>query len=128
MFRLAALIGLMTAPAVADVARISNCVIDKQDWYSPIFCDVENLSDTAIAEFRTAITITEEGRTIPWVADNYQRTPKIAQVPGGIEPGETRNLWIWQVSVPEGANWEKLRVNVQPIWFADINGAEISSP
>lgn len=127
MLRIAALIGLLAAPAAADdVATVSGCVMDKQDWYSPVFCDVQNLSPVAIAEIATSIKVTEKGRSVPWVAEGSDSKPLIAEVPGGIEPGETRRLWIWQVSVPQDADWDNLRVEVTPIRFIDVNGSEIS--
>lgn len=124
MFRYSALIGLIAAPAAAGV---SNCRHVSDFDSGAIYCDVSNDFDTAIAAIDFIAEIFETGRTVPWVVLGDDRTPRGTSIPGGIEPGETRDIFFWTARVPDEANAHALETVVTPIRYLDVHGAEISS-
>lgn len=128
MFRLAALVGLLAAPVSAQVALVENCYIDQDFDPALIYCDVTNHSKTAIAEIEFKMEVFEEGRTIPWESRGSERTPRRTLVKGGVEPSETRKVFIWTSDARPENEAAVLRVVVTPFRFLDVNGAEISSP
>ena len=128
MFRLTALIGLLAAPVSAQVALVENCYIDKDFDPAFIYCDVTNNSETAIAEIEFKMEVFEEGRTVPWESKGSERTPRRTLVKGGIEPRETRKVFIWTTDAQPENDAAVLRVVLTPFHFLDVNGSEISSP
>ena len=127
MLRLAALIGLIATPALAEVAEISNCRAGAQNVTSSFYCDIENLSDTSIAEVRFYFQVFEDGRAVPWLSGGTEQRPMQASIAGGIEPGETRNVFLFADFVSKEANRSALRIEITPVRFLDVNGSEISS-
>jgi hypothetical protein len=128
MLRLAALIGLLAAPVSAQVAILENCHVDKSFDPALVYCEVTNISDTAIAEIAFKMEVFEEGRTVPWESKGSERTPRRTTVQGGVEPSETRKVFIWTSDARPENDAAVLRVVVTPIRFFDVNGLEISSP
>lgn len=126
MLRFVALIGLFAAPAAADVAEISNCLIDHSFDPAFVYCDVTNKSDTAIATVFFKMEVYEEGRSVPWDKKGSDQTPRGADVAGGIEPDETRSVFLTTSNAGDKADGSKLTVAVTPIRFLDVNGDSIS--
>lgn len=127
MLRLAALFGLMAAPAIADVAQISNCEFKHDESRSFLTCDVLNRSETAIAGLESHAQISETGRTVPWVSIKPD-WPTPQRINGGIEPDETRRLLFWHGRLPELADMDALAPTVTIVRATDINGDPITTP
>lgn len=125
MFRLVTLLGLITVPAFADVAEISECRISDLSNRTQIYCDVLNTSGTAVASIQFRIRILEEGRTVPWIKEGFD-LPRLAIFRGGVEPSETRSLFFWHGFIPEEANMDRLTVDITPVQFLDVNGSPIT--
>lgn len=121
MLKIAALMGLLAAPAAADVATVSGCEIKDAAVGSSIYCETSNQSNTALAAIEFDLSISQEGRTVPWFTERAR-----ASISGGVEPGETRRIYVSSVVIPKEANRDKLRVEVTPLRVDDINGSEIS--
>lgn len=119
---------LMATPVHAQVADITDCKVVGPDTLLAVHCDVTNRSGTAIAEILFQLRVFEEGRSVPWIDLGSKRTPRPATVPGGVEPNETRSVFLWPVTIPPEADESKLRVEITPFRFLDVNGVQISLP
>lgn len=123
-----ALAGLMATPAYTQVAEIGGCKVVDPSGLSAVYCDVVNRSKTATAEVSFQVRVFEEGRTVPWFDEGSNQTPRGTRIAGGVEPGERRNVFLWPVRIPNDADPTKLRVEITPFGFLDVNGAEIAAP
>lgn len=127
MLRTAVFVFALASPAAADIGEVSNCQLISDLIVGSVRCDVENLSSTAIARIFFEMKVFEEGRTVPWVALGSEQYPESVSVSGGVEPGETRNIFFAFDTVPKEANPDRLRIEVTPVKFLDVNGDEIGS-
>lgn len=125
MLRIAALFGLIAAPAFSDVAEISNCSFEHGEMSSYVMCDALNISGTAIAGLQYGVIISQSDRTVPWFKTRDDR-PLGQNVDGGIEPGETRNLLFWFGDIPKDAQKDALAASVQVVKATDVNGEPIT--
>ena len=119
---------MIATPAHAQVAEIAGCQLGESFGSSPVYCDVTNRTQTAIAGMRFQLEIFEEGRTVPWVSEGFRPRPIGVSIDGGIEPGETRNIFLTSVYIAGEAGKAKLRFEVTPTQFLDVNDLEIPTP
>lgn len=129
MFRIAALIGLIASPALADAVVVTDCMVEESNVKTHIIrCDVENNSDTAIARLNHSIEIFQNDRTVPWAAMGDERRPESVLVRGGIEPGETINIVLGYFDIYQDVPVEGLYGEITSYAPLDVNGDPIASP
>lgn len=74
----------------------------------------------AISSIHYSMVISESGRSVPWL-----ETDTGLNIPGGVEPGETRVLHAFTGSISQDAG-DLLDVDIQIIDVADADKLSIS--
>jgi hypothetical protein len=130
MLRIAAVLAAMTgSAAAAQVATVSDCRFEARDTTEAVvYCQIENLSEIAIARIRFELAVIEDGRSVPWVTQGGGMSQRSIPLPGGIEPTEKRETFISIVQIPSEADLGITRVDVTGLSFEDLNGDPINAP
>jgi hypothetical protein len=108
---------ILVLAAVANAAEptitLSNCELVGGSPDAGLDCEVTNLLDTAIAMMGAEVSYVEMDRAVPWARLRYD-----LDVPGGIEPGETRSI---SFKVPEVDH--SLPIGEDAVFKVEILGA-----
>jgi hypothetical protein len=75
-------------------------------------CEFTNEADRAIASVAYSITVTGTGREVPWLQTQSEK-----YIPGGLEPGETISITIWNGILPDRADPNQLEWKLDNVIF-----------
>jgi hypothetical protein len=126
MSKITAVLLLLAAPANAGGLIVKDCAIERAAT-GHLSCIFTNNSTTPIAAFTSEITISEKGRTVPWITPEMEMYPGKKPINGGLEPNETANILLRVGYLDARANLEKLVIDVVITGAFDVNGAEITN-
>lgn len=128
MIRITGILAAFTGSAAsAQVATISECRLEPSFDETAVYCQIENLSETAIARVQFYIEIIEDGRSVPWATQGGGSSQRSTSIPGGIESNEIRETFISVISIPSEADLEKTRAAVTATSFRDVNDQPITT-
>lgn len=123
---LAFLFALIPVSAIAgSPIVIERCALDRGaagNAADVLVCSVTNRSDTPVASFGYSLRAADSDRTVPWV-DLKNETLFIS---GGVEPGETIQVRMQMISLPDRADRDRLEFTVVPLVAIDANGEKIN--
>lgn len=114
---------LGASPIWADSVTVENCRVYVDNL---VACDITNRSTVAIAAIGYGVTITEEGRSVPWVTPS-RSTVAPSRIDGGIEPNETVNWPFYSGFLDKRAEHSKLTITVDILAAEDIDGNPITN-
>lgn len=120
MRAVATIAALIVSPAAA--LELSDCRYD--DRHSGFMtCAATNAAGPAVASFTYGITVREDGRSIPWGEAGSPGLPPRSSglISGGIEPGETVELFLIAPDIPKRADRSKLILDVE---VYEVRGAD----
>lgn len=113
--------------AVAAQVTMQNCllVVEEYTWNPRLVCLVNNESEQSIAWVAYGFTLTIKGRSVPLFEVGTSRSGFSARaaysfVPNGIEPGETLEVRLRQIDLPQDVDPENVRLEVQLHHALDI--------
>ncbi|MDL4860812.1 hypothetical protein NPJ88_000545 [Halomonas elongata] len=123
MKRLVAVLAMVSMPAMADIEVSNEKYHPDENGLSGIFSyDVTNNYDVAVSALDLRVVASTPGREVPW-ADNRGSI----DIPGGVEPGETRTLKNRAPREADRAVSEGFDVvfDVEPMAAYDASGSAI---
>lgn len=86
--------------------------------FDRLLCFFRNDGETPVASISYTVALRGEGRTVPW---NEFESEQVA-IPGGIEPGETRLIFLDGEYLPLGASRSQIIVDVEVTAAFDVSG------